>query len=170
MRWLRFPGRRLRRDRRGATAVEFAIVGMVFLTAVLLLMETCWQAAIGAALDYGARTASRFGSTGATALPGQPSPPTGRAGAIMQLVLQSSGGLLSASNLTLSEASYSSYAAAAGGTGGTSGAGNAGQVVQYTLSYTQAFLTPLAPLITGKAAIIHQSVVTVLNEPFPPSS
>ena len=46
--------RPLLRDRRGATAVEFALVGSAFFTVLLLLlMEASWQVAIGAGLHAG---------------------------------------------------------------------------------------------------------------------
>jgi hypothetical protein len=40
-------------------------------------------------------------------------------------------------------------------------------VVQYTFTYTQPYLTPIAVAITGQQNLIHSVQVTVLNEPFP---
>ena len=48
----------------GAVAVEFAFIGLAFVSLLLLAMETGWQLLIDSALGAGARAASRFGSTG----------------------------------------------------------------------------------------------------------
>ena len=52
-------------------------------------------------------------------------------------------------------ASYPNVAAAAGGHG-TPGPGTASQVVQYTFTYTQPYLTPIAAAITGSPQIDPQ--------------
>jgi len=41
------------------------------------------------------------------------------------------------------------------------------QVVRYTFSYTQPYLTPMAMTITGAQQLLHSVTVTVVNEPFP---
>jgi len=53
--------RRALRDRRGVTALEFALTMPIFLTVILLAMEAAWQLAIGAGLDQasGASSSSR---------------------------------------------------------------------------------------------------------------
>jgi len=160
--------RGLWRGRSGATAVEFGIVGGVFVMLILLTMETCWQLVIAAALDYGTHVASRFGITGAAAPANMSPPPPSRAAAIQALVIQSSGNLLSPTRLAISENDYASFAAV-GGTAPPAGTGpgSGGQVVQYTLSYNQPFLTPLPAALLGQAGITHQTTLTVLNEPFP---
>jgi Flp pilus assembly protein TadG len=154
------------RGRSGAASVEFAIVGLVFITLVLLAVETAWQMLIESALGAGARAAARFGSTGTTVAAGITPPPPDRNTSILDLVTTASGGLLLASRLQIAEASYANFAAVAGG-GGTSGPGTAGQVVQYTFAYSQPYLTPFAVAITGQQQFIHTVRVTVLNEPFP---
>ena len=81
--------------------------------------------------------------------------------------IQSSGGLLLAGRLQFTAASYANFAAVAGGGASTAGPGTASQVVQYTFTYTQPYLTPIAVAITGNQQMIHSVQVTVLNEPFP---
>ncbi|HME26296.1 MAG TPA: hypothetical protein VKI44_34055 [Acetobacteraceae bacterium] len=147
-------------------AIEFAFVGLAFISLMLLAMETGWQLLIESALGAGARAASRFGSTGTTVAAGITPPPPDRNTSIEDLVIQNSGNLLLPNRLLITDASYASFAAVTGG-GGTPGPGNAGQVVQYTFTYTQPYLTPMAVAIIGQQNLIHSVQVTVLNEPFP---
>ena len=51
------------RSTSGAAAIEFALVGLAFMSLLMLTMETGWQLMIDSALGAGARAASRFGST-----------------------------------------------------------------------------------------------------------
>ena len=133
---------------------------------MMLTMETGWQLMIDSALGAGARAATRFGSTGQTvAAEITPAPPD-RNSSIASLVIQSSGGLLQAGRLQFTAASYPNAAAVAGGHG-TPGPGTASQIVQYTFTYTQPYLTPIAAAITGNQQMIHTAQVIVLNEPFP---
>jgi Flp pilus assembly protein TadG len=151
----------------GAVAIEFALVGLAFISLLLLAMETGWQLLIESALGAGARAASRFGSTGTTVAAGINPPPPDRDTSIEDLVIQNSGNLLLPNRLQITEASYASFAAVTAGGAGTPGPGNASQVVQYTFTYTQPYLTPVATAITGQQNLIHSVHVTVLNEPFP---
>jgi hypothetical protein len=151
----------------GTVAVEFAIIGSVFVSLLLLAMEIGWQMVIEAALGAGGRAASRFGTTGTLVAAGVTPPPTTRDGSILQLVLLNSGGLLQPTLLTITETSYASFTDAMASTRPTNGAGSAGQVVQYTFTYKQAYLTPIAIAITQQDFLLHTLSVTVLNEPFP---
>jgi hypothetical protein len=94
-------------------------------------------------------------------------PPTTRDGSILQLVLLNSGGVLDPTLLTITETSYASFADAAANVRPTDGPGSAGQVVQYTFTYKQAYLTPIAIAITNQDFLLHSLSLTVLNEPFP---
>ena len=153
--------------RSGAVAVEFAIVASVLVSLLMLAMETGWQLVIELALGAGARAASRFGSTGTTIAAGITPPPPDRNTSILQTAILHSGNLLQASRLQISEASYASFSAACGGGGSTPGPGIGTQVVCYTFTYTQPYLTPIAAAITGDLSMVHSVAVTVLNEPFP---
>jgi hypothetical protein len=151
----------------GAVAIEFAIVGVVFVTMLLLAMDISWQMVIEAALGAGGRAASRFGTTGAVAPIAMTPAPASRDASILQLVIQNSGGLLQndPTLLTITEASYANFAAVANGVS-TVGPGTSSQVVQYTFTYRQAYLTPIAIAIAGPD-LLHTLTVTVVNEPFP---
>jgi len=151
----------------GAVAIEFALVGLAFVSLLLLAMETGWQLLIDSALGAGARAASRFGSTGTKVAAGITPPPPDRDSSIEGLVIQYSGGLLLASRLQISEVNYPNFTAAAAGGAGTAGPGTASQVVRYTFTYAQPYLTPIAVAITGQQQFVHSVQVTVLNEPFP---
>lgn len=156
-----------RRRSAGTTTVEFAIVGVAFISLLLLTLETGYQMLIEAALNAGGRAASRFGTTGATVPYGMKNPPATRGDSLVQLVIDNSGGLLIVSRLAIGETSYASAADLASGKGGTAGPGTAGQVVRYTFSYSQPYLTPIASAITGARQLVHSVTVTVINEPFP---
>lgn len=154
----------LRLGRAGMTSPEFAVAATGFLTMLLLTMEVCYGLAVGAALDHGARVASRFGSTGATSLASIPN--STRMSAMQSLVVQGASPLLTASNLQITESSYANFASAAAKTGAASGPGLTAQVVRYTLTYAQPYLTPIAVVLTGSKTLIHTSAVVVLNEPY----
>jgi Flp pilus assembly protein TadG len=151
----------------GATTLEFAIVGAVFISLLLLAVETGWQFVIEAALGAGGRAASRFGTTGAMAPAGMTPPPATRTDSIIQIVIQNSGGLLRPSLLQFSATSYASFADAQANVNPTNGVGSGSQVVRYTFTYTQSYLTPVAIAIAGSQQLVHSLTVTVLNEPFP---
>ena len=154
--------------RAGTASIEFAIIGLAFLSMLMLALDAGWQMAIDAALGAGARAAARFGTTGATAAQGISPAPTDRNTSIVDLVILNSGNLLQAQRLRIAETSYASFAALASG-GGTSGPGNASQVVLYTFTYTQPYLTPIAVAITGSQQVVHTLRLVVQNEPFPES-
>ena len=89
---------------KGAASIEFAIVGLAFISLLLLAMETGWQLLINSALGSGARAASRFGSTGSMVAPGITPAPTDRDSSIEDIVIHNSGGLLLPSRLQIIEA------------------------------------------------------------------
>lgn len=154
------------RGRRGATSIEFAIIGLVFMSLLMLALDVGWQLVVDSALGVGARAAARFGTTGVTIAPGITPAPTSRTASIVDLVILNSGNLLRADRLQITSASYANFAAIGGG-GGTAGPGNAGQVVHYTFTYTQPYLTPIASTITGASRVVHTLQLVVQNEPFP---
>ncbi|HTI82956.1 MAG TPA: TadE family protein [Acetobacteraceae bacterium] len=153
------------RGQRGATSVEFAIIGLVFMSLLMLALDVGWQLVVDSALGVGARAAARFGTTGVAVAPGITPAPSSRTDSIFDLVILNSGNLLRADRLQIAATSYASFAAIGGG--GTAGPGNAGQVVRYTFSYTQPYLTPIAMTITGASQVVHTLQLVVQNEPFP---
>ena len=157
----------LARDRDGATALEFGLVALCFLTLLIMVMELSWQIATGAALDYGARQASRFAVTGSCNPPGvTTTSPTNRSGLIKAVVSQSTGNFILGSSLNVSSQAYNSFGNYQNATSGTASAGLGGNTVAYTLSYAQPYLTGLAQSILGSASFTHVITIVVQNEPF----
>ena len=142
-------------------ALEFALGGLAILMLLLFVLEIAWQMAVGAALESGARMASRYGITGQT---GSGTTQGTRLTQIRQAVLDAGAGLLQSSQLTLQDTAYGTFAAAAANSGGTGGAGTAGQVTVYALSYVQPCI---AWSFAKSCSFTHSATATVLNEPFP---
>lgn len=172
------PGRRpgwLRRvlgSRRGASAAEFAIIAGPFFLLVLGTIEASWQLATGAALDHASLKASRFGVTGANTPPAaltanQQNVPSCRSSNIRWVIARSTNGLIKDnSNLQVTTTTWSGLAASRTGAG-TAGLGTSGQIVSYTITYTQPFVTGLlGRALWGGSSLRHQAFLVVKNEPF----
>jgi Flp pilus assembly protein TadG len=158
--------RRIQCSRCGAATLEFAIVAIPLVTLFIGIAETSWQLTTGAALDEALLRASRFGITGQATLPGEPAQNTCRSQTIFWMITNSTGGFLKPENLTVSIGSYGSASDLGGGTP-VAGARTAGQIVSYTATYVQPFLTGMwVNLIGGSASMTHQASVVVKNEPF----
>ncbi len=164
---------RVLRNRRGASAVEFALVAGPFFVLIIGMMESAWQLATSAALDHAALKASRFGATGTDSIPawqrGGTAPadlPTCRSTGISWIVSSATGGLIRAGqNLTVTTATWSNVGGITGS--GTAGAGNGGQITSYTIRYRQAFITgPVAASLWGSDGFTHQTTIVIKNEPF----
>ena len=155
---------RLGHDRRGAAAVEFATVVGGFLLVLLLLMETCWQVAIAAALESGGREASRWAATGEA-------PPAGQTsiGRVTTLILTSSGLPLAAAGLSVTAESFSGFGSLATDSAGKPGTGGPGEVVRYTVDYRSSSLTPFGRALLPAGVLQHHLVLLVKNEPYPAS-
>lgn len=149
------------RDRRGTTALEFALVAWPFLLLVFLTLEATWAMAIELALNDAVQEASRLGSLGTL-------PPSGsREDSIKATIVTRAAGLLDNNNLSVTMQSYGApynYGHHDSKATQTSGAGSSRWLVQYVVSYTQPLLTPLA--LGGKTSLVHSSTIMVQNEPF----
>lgn len=157
------------RYRAGVTALEFAAITPIALTLAALLIETGWQLTTQAALEYGARQAARFGTTGGTVpsnLASESPAPT-RAQAIAQLVAQAGYGIINSSRLNVTIQSYAGFPVVGQAGASTPGPGGAGAVVQYSLVYQQPYLTGFAQAILGSSLQLHHANLVVQNEPFP---
>jgi Flp pilus assembly protein TadG len=154
--------RRLRQDRRGATAVEFALVGSAFFTVLLLMMEACWQVAIGAALDAGGREAARWAATGQA-------PPAGfnATGYVADTILKTTGLPLSSAGLSVTVESFPGFGSLATPGAAKPGLGGPGDVVRYTVVYRGAGLTPLGRALLPLGVLQIQFVILAKNEPYP---
>lgn len=160
------PRPRLSRDRGGTTALEFALVGPVFIALMFFVIEAGWQLTVNLALHIGAAEGSRYAVTGAGLLDGT------RDGAVRTKILAASGGILKAEHLGLGVQAYSDAAGLVSGSGGTASAGASGEFVEYRATYTQGFITPAAALfrlLAGRditPSITHTANLVAQNEPF----
>ena len=152
----------------GAVAIEFALVGLVFFSLLLLAMETAWQLVINSALGAGARAASRFGSTGTVVAAGITPPPADRdhldrRRADPELGRPVAGGSTPDRGGELRNFCHPCEWRRERTRTGQRPARWSGT----TFTYTQPYLTPIAAAITGDTQMIHHVQVVVLNEPFP---
>lgn len=136
-------------------------------------MEVCWQLVTGAALDHGALRASRFGATGASAIPasqtgGAPASelPASRPEAVRWLVSRSTAGLIqNNAQLTVTTASWTGLGGFTGN--GTPGEGFGSEIVSYTITYRQPFISGvIAESLWGGDSITHRTTIIIMNEPF----
>jgi Flp pilus assembly protein TadG len=156
--------RRVLQDRRGATAVEFALVGSAFFTVLLLMMEACWQVAIGAALDAGGREAARWAATGQA-------PPAGftATGYVANTILKTSGLPLDSAGLSVTVESFPGFGSLAVAGAAKPGFGGPSDVVRYTVVYRGRGLTPLGRSLLPLGVLQIQFMILAKNEPYPAS-
>lgn len=168
-----FPRSPRRLGRRGATALEFALVSIPFLVLIMGTMEVAWQLATSAALDHGALKASRFGATGTSAIPDwqrgatpEADLPRCRTRGITWLVSAATNGFIRAgSGLTVTTRTWGNLGTLTGEGAETEGAG--GQITSYTIRYLQPFITgPIAATLWGGTGFTHEATIVVKNEPF----
>lgn len=153
-----------RRDRRGATAVEFALVASAFLMLVFTMIEATWMMTVEMAMNDAAQEASRLGSLGTL-------PATGsREESIKAQMVTRAAGLLDTTHLTVVMQSYGTpynYGHHAVNATQTAGAGATRQLVQYAITYVQPVMTPLAIVaLGGQTSFSHSTTIMVQNEPF----
>ncbi len=167
--WRLLPGglhASLWRDRRGATALEFAVIANVFLLLVFLTLEATWAMTVEMALNDAVQAASRLGSLGTL-------PPKGtREDSIKAAMVTQASGLLDNNNLTVTMQSYGGVyyfnpAHRPANATQTAGAGGSRWLVQYAVTYTQPVLTPIASIVLGgQTSLVHNTTIMVQNEPF----
>ncbi|MDE7548143.1 pilus assembly protein [Acetobacter fabarum] len=153
----------LRNDRRGATAIEFALAFLFLIMVVVGTIEIGWQLETEAALRNGVDEAIRFASTGQSIVPNVKASPTCRAQAIVFLVTLRAPILLKAENLQITSAANNATVVPSGGSG-FGGAG--GDTMIYTFVYTQPYLTFFGRWIMHSSSMKHTVSSLVKNEPF----
>lgn len=165
--------RRVLFQRRGTTAVEFALIAGPFCVLILGTCEIAWQLATSAALDHAALKASRFGSTGSDAIPewqrggtAAEDMPGCRSAGIRWLVPASTGHLIqNGANLTVTTETWNNVGTIAGA--GAENDGGSSQITAYTIRYLQPFISgPVAASLWGSAGFTHQTTIVIKNEPF----
>lgn len=162
--WRRVLSRRHPRRRSGTSAVEFAVVMPAYLAAALGIVEIGWQLTIASTLDRATLRAGRFGTTGLAGTGGNGSP-TCRSQSIPWIISNTTGNVIKAERLSVTMGAVGSASALGGAA--TAGAGLGGQVVTYSVTYTQPFITlAWLNMIGGPEHLVHRATVVVKNEAF----
>ncbi len=157
-----------RKARRGATAVEMAVIAPAFFllfigTVEMSLVETAQQL-----LENAAYNTSRLAKTGYTTL-GESQVQT--VSQVLVSELHSFSGFIDTTRVTMTDTAYNGFSSIGAGTG-TSGMGVPDQIVVYTVTYPWKLLTPMiGQLIGNKDAngdwIINLTArIVVRNEPY----
>jgi len=151
------------RSRKGATAVEFALVAPVFLLFLIGLVEMSLMLLVEHMLENAAYNASRLSKTGFVA-EGKTQMET-----VMDVVNRELGSLdplISTSRMTFTSTVYGSLGEIGGE--GSEGLGTASQIVVFTISYPWQVFTPLMRDIIGdENGIVNlSSRIVVKNEPY----
>ena len=180
---------RFRRDEKGLTAVEFALVAPVMLYMVIGMAELGCAAAAQSILDDATFVGSRVGKTGYSAT-GQTQAQTITAG-----IKKAASALLDPAKITLTSVAYPDYSylkpepftdtnkngkwdsgeayTDVNGNGkyddgaGTAGTGAASEIVVYTATYNWKLMTPGMSKFIGAGGVLPlKSRVVVKNEPY----
>lgn len=154
------------RARRGATAVEMALLSPVFFLLMIGITEIAMMLTTQQLLENATFNTSRLAKTGyANTAGGQTQSQT--VNQVLNNELQSFGSLINISNISMTSTSYTSFTAAGSGTGGTSGLGTQQQIVVYTVSYPWTLFTPMLNTIIGTNGVVTlTSQIVVRNEPY----
>lgn len=158
--------RRLLRDRRGSAAMEFGIVGTVFVLMLLGVLELGRIEAASMVLEGAAREASRYGVTGDSDPTAPPVTPAQRLAKIRNIVNAQVAGFLDATQITIDVQSYSSFSGVGVPGQATPGAGGPNDVVVYTLTYPQKVISSLIASVLNMTTVLHSARVVVRNEPY----
>jgi hypothetical protein len=152
-----------RHARRGATAVEMALITPFFFMLLIGITETTLIETAQQLLENAAYNTSRLAKTGYVAS-GQTQAQT--VAQIMTQELQSFGTFIDTTQVTVTSTAYGTFGGIGGG-GGVNGLGNAQQIVVYTISYPWKLFTPMMDNIIGTNGFITlTSRVVVRNEPY----
>jgi hypothetical protein len=173
--------------RRGATAVEFAVILPAMLLFIVGGIEMAVVLFIGSSIESAVLEASRYGIT-------RPEPGVSRADKVLEIVQAKTYGLLDMDQVELETLVYDSFAdigkpepftdangndaydageefTDVNGNGtwdedmGEAGLGGGGDVVVYRLTYAWGVVTPVLREALGES-VTHVSSVAVRNEPF----
>lgn len=179
-----------RQDRRGITAIEFAVTVPVLVLMAMAAVEFGMIMFVTSLMEGGLREASRYGVTG------REFPGVTRADHIVKIVKEHTLGFVDMNKADLKTIVYPSFSSIGKGESyidgngnnaydvgetftdankngawdsdaGSAGAGGSGQVVVYRISYPWKLITPYAEAIVGAGGVlpIHASIA-VRNEPW----
>ena len=155
---------RKKKNQRGVTAVEMALIAPAFFTLLIGVTELGLLLTAQQILEHAAFSTSRLAKTGYTAS-GQTQIAT--VTAILANELESYGNFINMDDVVMTSKTYNSFTAVAGGNG-TSGLGLQQQVVVYTVTMPWKVFTPLmADLVHATFGKIQlKTRIVVRNEPY----
>lgn len=163
--------RGLLNDRKGVTAIEFALIAPILFLLTFGIIEYSLVMFTSSAIESATHIGSRLGKTGYVD-PAAPTPgpaPITRENYIRQLIRARVGRLINYSNLIIESKVYPTLPAANGSPGDPTGSlGGGGQVVEYTVRYKWPILTPIMKQFLGDQDGNFNIVSTMLvrNEEF----
>lgn len=165
--WVRFFLKNKKKyliNSQGATALEMAFVGPLFLILLLGTFEVGMIMLIKTSMEMAILETVRFGRTGNTVSGQTPSQTA------VGLATTYSFGLIDPSKMRLTVSAYPSYTAVPSFSelpdNGTQNFGTPNQIVVYTLTYDWNFFTPLiGNLLSSSDSITIRASSVVVNEP-----
>lgn len=160
----RTPARR-DRARRGATAVEMALIAPIFFTMFIGITEMSLMMLTQHLIENATYNATRLAKTGYTAA-GETQEQT-----VLDLLtkqLSSLSPLISASHITMTHTAYANLSNIGQPSQAIDSLGKAQQIVVYTVSYPWKIFTPLIGALIGggDGHITLTSRIVVRNEPY----
>lgn len=156
-------------DRRGVTAVEFALLMIPFLVVMIAILETGYMFFLAILIEGATADASRQIRTGAAQLSGAPLEQ------FQQVLCGNVYGMVPCDELLIDVRNYTRFGDAppiGGNVGGGAAAfapGNPGDVVVVQVSYRWSFITPLLDQVLGAASGTERTFISSAafrNEPF----
>lgn len=154
------------RCKRGAYALEFALIATLLIFLIFAAFEMVWNGLTSVAVENALLQATRVASLGCRQADGNRSGPAGK-NQILPVARTAGKGLLGGNSLDLNSTAYSTLARANDKIGGTPGTGLGGQIVQYSLIYNPPLRFSYVALKLGRSSYAHGGTITVKNEPFP---
>ena len=164
-RWRTYKSKLSNRARRGATAVEMALIAPAFFLLFLGVTEMSLILLAQHLLENATFNASRLAKTGYTES-GQTQEQT--VIAVLHDELNSLAPLIDISHVTMTNMAYASLSNIGQPEAGTQGMGTAQQVVVYTVSYPWKLFTPIIAQLIGDdhGELNLTTRIVVRNEPY----
>lgn len=154
--------KKIKRNQRGASLVEFALIFPILITIILSTLELGIMLAIKVNLQSCTMAGAYYGATGAYT--------TGstRTASAQAVMTNGISGFLNPTNVTISIQSFVNFATASLGGSGSPGSGSAGQVGKYQASYAYSPSSPLVAGFFGTTKTLSSTTYTKNAGTFPP--
>ncbi|MBM3633537.1 MAG: hypothetical protein FJX03_07565 [Alphaproteobacteria bacterium] len=153
--------RPLKRNQKGTSLIEFAVVFPILILIILSTLELGIMLAIKVNLQSCTMAGANYGAGGTY------SAGTTRTASAIAVMNNGISGLLNMANLTITIQSFPSFTIANLGGVGTAGTGNPGQVSMYKASYNYSPSSPLVAGIFGTQKVLQATTYTKNEGTFP---